>query len=61
MKRIIGLMRGAWREDLLGRESLTSSGSLWLYLAALVLPFGWVFLLLRLEPVRLALRSLRQA
>lgn len=60
MKWMIGVMRGAWREDLLGRDSLTSSGNLWLYLAALVLPFGWVFLLLRLEPVRVMLRSLRQ-
>jgi hypothetical protein len=60
MKRFIGMMRGAWREDLFGRESLTKTGNLWLFGAALVLPFGWVFLLLRLEPVRLLVRSLRQ-
>ncbi|MBI4587947.1 MAG: hypothetical protein HY725_03850 [Candidatus Rokubacteria bacterium] len=60
MRRFIGVMRGAWREDLLGRETWRNSGNLWLYAAALFLPFGWVFLLLRLEPVRLAVRSLRQ-
>ena len=59
MKQFISVMRGAWREDLFGRESLTRSGNLWLLGAALFLPFGWVFLLLRLEPVRLFVRSLR--
>jgi hypothetical protein len=52
-------MNEVWRQDLLGREPLAKSGNLWLYLAALFLPFGWVFLLLRLEPVRLMVRSLR--
>jgi hypothetical protein len=39
---------------------LATSGNLWLLGAAIFLPFGWVFLLLRLEPVRLFVRSLRQ-
>ncbi len=60
MGRLIGVMREAWRVDILGREPLAKSANLWLYLAALVLPFGWVFLLLRLEPVRLMVRSLRR-
>lgn len=60
MKRFIAVMHRAWREDLFGRDSLTKSGNFWLYSAALLLPFGWVFLLLRLEPVRLLVRSLRQ-
>lgn len=59
MRRFLGVMNEAWRQDLLGREPLAKSGNLWLYLAALFLPFGWVFLLLRLEPVRLMVRSLR--
>lgn len=60
MKRFMGVMQKAWREDFFGRESLIKSGNAWLLAAALVLPFGWVFLLLRLEPVRLLVRSLRQ-
>jgi hypothetical protein len=60
MRRFLDVMGEAWREDLLGREPLIQSGNLWLYLAALFLPFGWVFLLLKLEPVRLMVRSLRQ-
>lgn len=59
MRRFLGVMNEVWRQDLLGREPLAKSGNLWLYLAALFLPFGWVFLLLRLEPVRLMVRSLR--
>ncbi len=60
MKRFMDVMREAWRTDLFERESLTKSGNLWLFGAAVFLPFGWVFLLLRLEPVRLLVRSLRQ-
>jgi hypothetical protein len=60
MKRFLDGMSEVWRGDILGREPLAKSGNLWLYLAALILPFGWVFLLLRLEPVRLLMvRSLR--
>ena len=59
MRRFLGVMSEAWRVDILGREPLAKSGNLWLYLAALILPFGWIFLLLRLEPVRLMIRSLR--
>lgn len=59
MRRLMDVMSDAWRVDILEREPLAKSGNLWLYLAALILPFGWVFLLLRLEPVRLMVRSLR--
>ncbi len=61
MMRFLDVMREAWREDVLGREPLSKSGNVWLYLAALFLPFGWVFLLLKLEPVRLMVRSLRHS
>ena len=44
-------------------ERILGGPVLWVGLAALTLfavaPFGWVFLLLRLEPVRVRLRSLR--
>ena len=60
MRKFMGVLNGAWREDLFGRESLMKSGNAWLLAAAIFLPFGWVFLLLRLEPVQALLRSLRQ-
>ena len=53
------MMRKVWRQDLSMRESLMRSDSLLWTAVALFVPFGWVFLLLRLEPVRLKLRSLR--
>ena len=57
MKRLIAGMRGAqWDHFLEGRRP-TQGETFWLLGAALVLPFGWVLLLLRLEPVRLAVRS----
>ena len=59
MKQFMNVMRKAWQTDLFERQSLTRSGNFWLFGAALFLPFGWVFLLLRLEPVRLFVRSLR--
>lgn len=46
-----------WRDDFLGREAFWKSGNLWLATAALLLPLGWVSLLLRLEPVRIRVRS----
>jgi hypothetical protein len=57
MERLAGLWQQLWREDLLLREDLGRSGSLLLATTALVVPFGWVFLLLRLRPVRMFLRS----
>jgi len=60
MRKFIGVLNGAWREDLFGRENLMNSGNAWLLAAAIFLPFGWVFLLLRLEPVQAFVRSLRQ-
>lgn len=51
-----------WQDDLLGRQAFWTSKNFWLALAALVLPFGWVFLLLRLEPVRIRIQAgLRRA
>jgi len=60
MRKFIGVLSGAWREDLFGRENWLKSGNAWLLAAAIFLPFGWVFLLLRLEPVQAFVRSLRQ-
>jgi hypothetical protein len=52
-------MRKAWQHDLNLRQSLTRSDNLLWAAVALVVPFGWVFLLFRLEPVRVRVRSLR--
>lgn len=49
-----------WRDDCWGREVFWKSGNLWLATVALLLPFGWIFLLLRLQPVRVGVRSLRR-
>lgn len=57
MERLAALWQQVWREDLLLREDLGRSGNLLLATTALVVPFGWVFLLLRLRPVRMFLRS----
>lgn len=40
------------------RDALLKGSTFWLATAALILPFGWVLLLLRLEPVRVRVRSL---
>jgi hypothetical protein len=53
------MMQKAWRQDLNVRAALSRSDSLAWALVALVVPFGWVFLLWRLEPVRSRIRSLR--
>jgi len=60
MEPLGALWQRMWQEDLLWREDLGRSGSLLLAITALVLPFGWVFLLLRLPRVRMFLRSLRR-
>lgn len=39
-------------------EAFLKGSTFWLATAALILPFGWVLLLLRLEPVRVRVRSL---
>lgn len=57
MERLAALWQRVWREDLLLREDLGRSGNFLLATTALVVPFGWVFLLLRLRPVRMFLRS----
>jgi hypothetical protein len=59
VRQIKGLMGKIWRQDVGWRESLTRSGNLFWVLVALVVPFGWVFLLFRLEPVRVRVRALR--
>ena len=52
-------MHKMWRQDLTLRESLTRSDNLFWMAVAVLVPFGWVFLLFRLEPVRVRVRSLR--
>jgi hypothetical protein len=59
VKRTMRLMGKIWRQDLRLRDSLTNSGNIFWALVALVVPFGWVFLLFRLEPVRVRVRALR--
>lgn len=59
MGRVMTTMQKIWRHDLSLRESLMSSDSLFWAAVALVVPFGWVFLLFRLEPVRVRVRALR--
>lgn len=46
------------RDELRVRRSFWKSGTLWMVTTAVILPFGWVLLLLRLEPVRVRVRSL---
>lgn len=46
------------RDELKVRRAFWKSGALWMMTTAVVLPFGWVLLLLRLEPVRVRVRSL---
>lgn len=59
MRRVIDMMQTMWRQDLRLRESLTRSDNLFWAAVALLVPFGWVFLLFRLEPVRVRVRALR--
>ncbi len=46
------------RDELKVRRAFWKNGTLWMMAAAVILPFGWVLLLLRLEPVRVRVRSL---
>ena len=58
MKQIMNTMHGLWRRDLAIREALEESGELFWSLVAMLVPFGWAFLLGRLEPVRVLIGSL---
>ena len=59
MRYVMETMHKMWRQDLTLRESLTRSDNLFWMAVAVLVPFGWVFLLFRLEPVRVRVRSLR--
>jgi hypothetical protein len=58
MERLQALWQEVRGEDLLRRGDLGRSGNLALATVAMLVPFGWVFLLLRVRPVRVFLRSL---
>lgn len=60
MGRALAMMRKLWLQDLSLRESLTRGDNLLWAGVALLVPFGWLFLLLRLEPVRVKVRALRR-
>ncbi len=57
MGRAMRTMRGLWRQDLAIREALEESGELFWSLVAMLVPFGWAFLLGRLEPIRVRVGS----
>lgn len=59
VRYVMETMHKMWRQDLTLRESLTRSDNLFWMAVAVLVPFGWVFLLFRLEPVRVRVRSLR--
>ena len=42
-----------WRDYCIGAHAFWRQGSFWLVAAAIVLPFGWVLLAFRLQPVRI--------
>lgn len=46
------------RDELKVRRAFWKNGTLWMMATAVILPFGWILLLLRLEPVRVRVRSL---
>jgi hypothetical protein len=54
-------MTTLWRRDFETRDLMLRSGALFWTLVALLVPFGWVALLLRLEPVRVRIASLRHS
>lgn len=58
MKRLATAMTTLWRRDFEIRDVMLRSGLFWM-LVALIVPFGWVALLLRLEPVRVRVSALR--
>jgi hypothetical protein len=59
VRYVMETMNKMWRQDLALRQSLTRSDNLFWMAVAILVPFGWVFLLFRLEPVRVRVRSLR--
>lgn len=54
MSRIFTMLR----DEFGVRRAFWKSGDLWMMTTAVVVPFGWIVLLLRLEPVRIRVRSL---
>jgi len=50
-------MQSLWRQDMTIREALGESGDFFWASVALLAPFGWAFLLRRLQPVRVRVRS----
>lgn len=44
---------GFWRDYCGGQHAFWRQGSFWLVAAVVVLPFGWVLLAFRLQPVRI--------
>jgi hypothetical protein len=59
VNRLMKAMTTLWRRDFESRDLMLRSGGLFWTLVALLVPFGWVALLLRLEPVRVRVASLR--
>jgi hypothetical protein len=59
VKRLVTAMTTLWRRDFEIRDVMLRSGGLFWMLVALIVPFGWVALLLRLEPVRVRVSALR--
>jgi hypothetical protein len=41
-----------WRDRCSGDRAFWRTGTFWLTAAVIILPFGWLFLALRLQPVR---------
>lgn len=44
---------GFWRDYCIAQHAFWRQGSFWLVAAAVLLPFGWVLLAFRLQPVRI--------
>jgi hypothetical protein len=59
VKQLATAMTTLWRRDFEIRDVLMRSGGLFWMLVALLVPFGWVALIFRLEPVRVRVSSLR--
>jgi hypothetical protein len=59
VKRVATAMTTLWRRDFDIRDALMRSGGWFWMLVALLVPFGWVALLFRLEPVRVRVSLLR--
>jgi hypothetical protein len=57
VRHLVETMESLWRYDMTIRAGLADSGHPFWGWVALVLPFGWAFLLRRLEPVRVRVRA----